>query len=79
MQEFLWDKPVKVGNFGGRERCINGPHEALQCLSEWPEGGGWFYERAKNRCYAALEMRGDLALSRQAFIAAAIEASFQCD
>lgn len=67
MQEFLWDQPVKLCFFGGSERCISGPREALQCLAEWPGAGGWFYERAKNRCHAALEMNGDLALSRQAF------------
>lgn len=38
-----------------------------------PSGGGWFYERAKIRCHAALEANGDLAFSRQAFIAASIE------
>ncbi|APG93151.1 DUF982 domain-containing protein [Sinorhizobium americanum] len=79
MQDILWDEPVKLGYAGGRERWVRGPQEALQCLSEWPSGGGWFYERAKIRCHAALEANGDLALSRHAFVAAAIDASIECD
>ncbi|MCO5963673.1 DUF982 domain-containing protein [Sinorhizobium meliloti] len=79
MQEFMWDQPVKLSMPGDGDRCINGPREALHCLAEWTDAGGWFYERAKNRCHAALEMNGDLALSRQAFIAAAIDASLQWD
>lgn len=73
MQAINWDQPVRVGEKG--ERCINGPQEALQYLSEWPQGG-WFYERARNRCHAALERGDELGLSRQAFIGAAFECSF---
>ncbi|WP_457584435.1 DUF982 domain-containing protein [Ensifer canadensis] len=73
MQGINWDHPVRVGVKG--ERCINGPQDALQYLSEWPQGG-WFYERARNRCHAALERGESLGLSRKAFIGAAIECSF---
>lgn len=72
MQGIKWDHPVRVGANG--ERCISGPQDALQCLSEWPQGG-WFYERARNRCHAAIERGESLGLSRKAFIGAAIESS----
>ncbi|SDA99819.1 DUF982 domain-containing protein [Sinorhizobium sp. NFACC03] len=73
MQAIIWDRPVRVGVKG--ERTINGPHDALQYLSEMPQGG-WFYERARNRCRAALERGDELGQSRKAFIGAAIESSF---
>ena len=73
MQAISWDHPVRVGMKG--ERIINGPQDALQYLSEKPQGG-WFYERARNRCRAALERGDQLGLSRKAFIGAAIESSF---
>lgn len=72
MDAIFWDHPVRIGTHG--ERCINGPQEALQYLSELPQGG-WFYERARNRCYGALERGEALDLSRKAFIGAAIEGS----
>ena len=72
MQAIIWDHPVRVGVKG--ERTINGPQDALQYLSEMPQGG-WFYERARNRCYAALERGGELSISRKAFIGAALECS----
>ena len=73
MQAMIWDHPVRVGEKG--ERYINGPQDALQYLSEMRQGG-WFYERARNRCHAALERGDELQLSRKAFIGAAIESSF---
>ncbi|KSV74808.1 hypothetical protein N183_23355 [Sinorhizobium sp. Sb3] len=73
MQAIIWDHPVRVGVKG--ERTINGPQDALQYLSEMPQGG-WFYERARNRCPAALERGDEPGQSRKAFIGAAIESSF---
>jgi hypothetical protein len=35
MQPFIWDRPVRLGVKG--ERCINGPQDALQYLSEMPQ------------------------------------------
>ncbi|WP_104668882.1 DUF982 domain-containing protein [Ensifer adhaerens] len=57
MQALIWDRPVRLGTTG--ERRIDGPQDALQYLSEMPQGG-WFYERARNRCRAALERRDAL-------------------
>ncbi|WP_077967184.1 DUF982 domain-containing protein [Ensifer adhaerens] len=73
MQTIIWDRPVKIGVRG--ERSIKGPQDALQYLSEMPQGG-WFYERARNRCQAALERGDALGLSRRAFVGAALESSF---
>ncbi|WDZ80603.1 DUF982 domain-containing protein (plasmid) [Ensifer adhaerens] len=73
MQTMIWDHPVRLGVNG--ERTINGPQDALQYLSEMPQGG-WFYEQARNRCHAALERGDELSQSRKAFIGAAIESSF---
>lgn len=73
MQTIIWDNPVRIGVNG--ERCIHGPHDALQYLNELPQGG-WFYERARHRCHGALERGEALDLSRKAFIGAAIEGSF---
>lgn len=73
--ELSWTKPVKLGWGGGAERLISGPAEALLFLAQWPPGGGWFFARALNRCHAALETRGDLELSREAFVTASLEAS----
>lgn len=73
--DLLWEQPVELGLVGGAERLICGPADALRSLAQWPAGGGWFFERALNRCHAAIEIRGDLALSREAFVAASMEAS----
>ncbi len=73
MQTIIWDHPVRLGVAG--ERSINGPQDALQYLNEMPQGG-WFFERARNRCREALERGEALGLSRKAFIGAAIESSF---
>ncbi|WDZ81907.1 DUF982 domain-containing protein (plasmid) [Ensifer adhaerens] len=73
MQPAIWDHPIRVGARG--ERTINGPEDALQYLSEMPQGG-WFFERARNHCHAALERGEEPGLSRKAFIGAAIESSF---
>lgn len=74
-QILFWAYPVKVGLGGGTEQIIRGPADALRLLSDWPTRGGWFFERARNRCHAALEMSGDVELARQAFLAASLEAS----
>lgn len=73
MQALIWDRPVRLGATG--ERRIDGPRDALKYLSEMAQGG-WFYERARNRCRAALERGDELVLSRQAFVGAALEAAF---
>ena len=76
MQQVLsWARPVQLGLGDGAARLIYGPADALRSLREWPAGGGWFFERAINRCHAALETEGDLELSRQSFVAASLEAS----
>ena len=73
-----WTSPVKVAT-SKAERLVAGPADALECLNEWPVPGGWFYERAKNRCHAALEMGADSEVARHAFLAATIEALIACE
>ncbi|WP_139110156.1 DUF982 domain-containing protein [Ensifer sp. LC163] len=72
MQGINRDHPVSSAPMGSG---VSTGHRTRFSISEWPQGG-WFYERARNRCHAALERGENLGLSRKAFIGAAIECSF---
>ncbi|MDQ0323238.1 hypothetical protein QO002_005444 [Pararhizobium capsulatum DSM 1112] len=73
MTKFHWKKPVKVASCDGREHVIPGPAEALQSLDRWLCREGWFYERARDSCHAALEKGQSTEDARRAFIAAALD------
>lgn len=75
MKSDHWQKPVKLGFGLGGNRVVNGPVEALICLTDmWPRRDGAHYIRAKNACKAAIEGRLTAEEAREEFVAAADEA-----
>ncbi|WP_075289875.1 DUF982 domain-containing protein [Pararhizobium arenae] len=73
MNKIHWTKPVRISALQGGEQVINGPLEALESLNSWLHHEGWFFERAKDRCHAALEIGLSPEEARRAFIAAALD------
>ncbi|WP_276121926.1 DUF982 domain-containing protein [Pararhizobium qamdonense] len=71
MAEIFWEKPLLVVSHDGGQLVILGPSEALRNLDTWISREGWFFERAKDKCHAALEMGLSPKDARRAFVAAA--------
>ncbi|WP_370878615.1 DUF982 domain-containing protein [Pararhizobium capsulatum] len=78
MPQIHWQKPVKVASHEGEEHIIPGPAEALRSLDRWIRREGCFYERAKDRCHAALELGQPPEDARRAFIVAALDMDVPC-
>jgi|UPI0006921842 hypothetical protein len=72
----LWNIPVYVMVGDGVSETINGPDDALTYLSiRWPTERGPAYRKAVAACKSAVHQYGSLDNAREAFVAAAIEAS----
>jgi hypothetical protein len=71
-----WNVPVVVQLRFGFPEPINGPLQALNCLSQrWPaRGRGDAYVKARHLCMAALGDRVPCETVRAAFVVAAEEA-----
>ena len=75
MKSEQWQQPVELGFGLGGNRVVNGPVDALICLTDmWPDRSGSRYIRARNACKAALEGRLTAEEARDEFVAAADEA-----
>jgi hypothetical protein len=70
MNDFVWDRPVKMGTGRGRAQAINGPHDALVYLSSHPDLEGPFANQARAVCRTAIRGGRDLERARQAVVAA---------
>ncbi len=72
----IWEIPVYVRIGHGLSETIDRPDEALKyLLTRWPAERGPAYVDAKEACENAIDAHGSLELAREAFIAAALEAS----
>ncbi|WP_158498666.1 DUF982 domain-containing protein [Martelella endophytica] len=70
-----WIAPVYLRFGDGHPLAVTGPAEARSLLSgHWPWRAGPHYATAVTYCDLALAGPGWLALAREAFIAAALEA-----
>ncbi|MBB3592565.1 hypothetical protein FHX08_002909 [Rhizobium sp. BK529] len=73
-----WNSPIKVGFEEAGARTVNGPFDALACLSDlWPAARGLQYLRARSVCRAALDGRKSVEEARAEFVAAAQEAKLK--
>ncbi|SOC38302.1 uncharacterized protein DUF982 [Rhizobium subbaraonis] len=70
-----WSVVVNVTLPCGIQRVFHGPYDALDFLeNEWPSRRGQKYDRAIVLCRASLENSAPLAIAREAFMAASMEA-----
>lgn len=70
-----WSVPLDVRLQNGTQHIFTGPYEALDFLeNEWPVRRGQKYERAVRLCRGALNRETPLAVAREAFVAACLEA-----
>jgi hypothetical protein len=73
-----WGNPVKVGFENADARTVNGPFDALKCLTDlWPVTRGLHYLKARSTCRAALDGRKTCEEARAEFLAAAEEAKLK--
>ncbi|WP_454852026.1 DUF982 domain-containing protein [Rhizobium binxianense] len=73
--QIQWNAPVYVRVIDGTRERINGPDEAVHCLTRrWWGGMTPCYIEAKERCVGALCKRSSVELARSCFISAAAEA-----
>lgn len=70
-----WSNPLSVRLQNGTYHLFKSPYDALDFLeNEWPLRHGRNYERAVRLCRSALERTTPLAVGREAFVAACLEA-----
>ena len=70
-----WSIAVSVRLQNGSEHIFHGPYDALDFLeNEWPLRHGQKYHRAIRSCRAALNKMTPLAIAREDFVAACLEA-----
>ncbi|NVP56052.1 DUF982 domain-containing protein [Mycoplana rhizolycopersici] len=70
-----WSVVVNVSLPCGIQRVFHGPYDALDFLeNEWPSRRGQNYDRAIVLCRASLDSTAPLAIAREAFVAASMEA-----
>ena len=73
----VWSKALQVRLQSGLERRFTGPYDAADFLeNEWPFKHGEKYELAVKTCHAAIDRHVPLAVAREAFLAACLEARF---
>ncbi|MDR6759496.1 hypothetical protein J2Y48_004812 [Mycoplana sp. BE70] len=73
--DLTWSVPLNVRLQNGIHHIFSGPYEALDFLeNEWPLRRGQKYERALRLCRGALNLATPLAVAREAFVAACLEA-----
>ncbi|MDF1635701.1 DUF982 domain-containing protein [Mycoplana sp. MJR14] len=73
-----WSVAVSVQLQNGNEHIFHGPYDALDFLeNEWPTRHGQKYLRAVRSCRGSLNKMTPLAIAREDFIAACLEAGLQ--
>ncbi|KQW67385.1 DUF982 domain-containing protein [Ensifer sp. Root127] len=73
--EMPWSVPLLVKFQNGTHHVFSSVYEALDFLeNEWPLSRGQRYERAVRTCRGALQRATPVAVAREAFIAACLEA-----
>lgn len=72
---FPWSVPLVVQLQNGTEHIFQGPYDALDFLeNEWPLRHGQKYNNAILSCRGALNRMTPLAIAREDFVAACLEA-----
>jgi hypothetical protein len=75
-RDVLWTLPLTVTLPSGLERTFSNVYEAALFLeNEWPLKRGMRYDRAVSACRRALNQMTPLAVAREVFIAACLEAN----
>ncbi|MBD9541351.1 DUF982 domain-containing protein [Ensifer sp. ENS04] len=75
LPEMPWSVPLQVTFQNGTNRTFSSVFDALNFLeNEWPRRRGQRYERAVDTCRRALNRRTPVAIAREAFVAACLEA-----
>jgi hypothetical protein len=75
LAEIYFSVPVSVRFLNGLNRTFNGLHDTLDFLEhEWPLRHGERYRLACEKCRAALSRQTPVAIAREAFVAACLEA-----
>lgn len=75
LPEMPWSVPLQVTFQNGTNRTFTSVFEALDFLEhEWPRRRGQRYERAVETCRRALNRMTPVAIAREAFVAACLEA-----
>lgn len=75
LADVYFSTPLLVSFANGLTRTFHSVHEALDFLeNEWPLRHGERYRRACEKCRAALLRHTPVAIAREAFIAACLEA-----
>ncbi len=70
-----WSVPLVVHLRNGIAHIFQGPYDALDFLeNEWPLRHGQKYDRAIRSCRGALNKSTPLAIAREDFVAACLEA-----
>lgn len=73
-----WSHALEVRMQSGLKRSFTDPRDAADFLeNEWPFKHGEKYERAIKTCHAAVERQVPLAVAREAFLAACLEARLE--
>ncbi|MGF6175065.1 DUF982 domain-containing protein [Ensifer sp. 4252] len=73
--EMPWSVPLTVRFHNGTSHIFSSVFDALDFLeNEWPLRRGQRYERAVKTCRGALHRTTPVAVAREAFIAACLEA-----
>jgi hypothetical protein len=73
--EMPWSVPLLVRLQNGASRVFSSVYDALDFVeNEWPLRRGQRYERAIRTCRGALNRTTPIAVAREAFIAACLEA-----
>ncbi len=74
-RDVLWTLPLKVTLPSGLEHTFSNVYDAAIFLeNEWPLKRGERYDRAVSACRRALNQMTPLAVAREIFIAACLEA-----
>lgn len=75
LTEVYFSVPLNVSFPNGLSRVFEGLHDTVDFLeNEWPLRHGERYKRACDKCRAALAKRTPVAIAREAFVAACLEA-----
>lgn len=73
--DIKWIAPMKIGRQHGAATSVEGPMQALEVLNDhWPTSGGKHHQLALRECALACKHLGRAEASREAFMAAALEA-----
>lgn len=73
--DIKWIAPIKIGPHQQAVTLVDGPSQAVVVLNDnWPTTGGKHYQAALRECSLACRQLGRSEKSREAFMAAALEA-----